>query len=198
MSSTDLVDPADLNTIAVQVFRQALEDYIHLQHPSTRTKKYIQEAYLSSIDMFWDPTYRIDAFKNDEGNPMNLEEFLLLAASRENLDIEAFHQFLLKETVTYWKDKLVNTVVIPDVMTICAVPYDISHTEDPYRVDYDNRVLYINKLPGEENNHEFLAAVIEIICFHKDLRVAAATRKSLGTAIYETLKLNNSFREQKS
>jgi hypothetical protein len=196
MMEFDPVEAEDLNRLAIQVFRQSLEDYIHLQHPLTRSKKYVHEAFLSSIDMFWDPDYRLDLFLDDDSEPMTLEEFLKLASDRSNLDLEAFTKYIQAQSETYWRNKHVNTITIPDVMMVCNVPYDISHIdEDTFKVDYESRTLFINKRPGEANNMRFCTALLEIICFHEDLRVAKAAQKALGHKFYDTLKMNNSFRE---
>jgi hypothetical protein len=195
----DPIEPEDLNKLAVQVFRQALEDYIHLQHPATRIKKYVHEAFLSSVDMFWDPDYRLDLFKDENGEAMDLETFLKLASDRSNLDLEAFTRYIQDQSETYWRNKYVNTITIPDIMMVCNTPYDISHIdEDQFRVDYDNRVLYINKKPLEANHMRFCAAILEIICFHTDLRVSKAAQKELGHKFYDVLKMNNSFKEPRA
>jgi hypothetical protein len=196
MTDFDPVEAEDLNKLAVQVFRQALEDYIHLQHPLTRSKKYVYESFLSSIDMFWDPDFRLDLFLDDNNEPMNLESFLKLASDRSNLDLESFTKYIQEQSEIYWRDKYVNTITIPDVMMVCNVPYDISHIEeDTFRVDYDSRTLFLDKRPTETNHVRFCTAIMEIICFHEDLRVAKAAQKSLGNRFYNTLKMNNSFRE---
>ena len=195
----DPVEPKDLNKLAQQVFRQSLEDYLHLQHPSVRTKKYVHEAFLSAVDMFWDPDYSLDSFSDENNEPMGIIDFMKLSADRENLDIEALQKFLIVESEKYWKDKMINTVTIPDIMMICSVPYDVSHIADAgFRIDYENRVLFINRKPNEINNQEFMAALIEIICYHHDLRISKVNQKVLGIAMYEILKINNSFKEPKA
>ncbi len=198
MMEFDPIEPEDLNKLTIQVFRQALEDYVHLQHPSTRVKKYVHEAFLSAVDLFWDPTYRLDLFKDENNDPMDLEEFLKLASDRSNLDLEAFTKYIQDQSTIYWSNKLVNTITIPDIMMICNTPYDVSHIdEEQFKVDYDNRVLYINKKPSEVNNIRFVTAILEIICFHQDLRVNKTAQKELGNKFYNVLKMNNSFRDPK-
>lgn len=199
MTTDDPVEPEDLNKLAQQVFRQTLEDYLHLQHPNTRTKKYIHEAYLSAVDMFWDPEYRLDAFTDENSEPLTLIKFMKLSADRENLDIHALRKYLMTETESFWKDKMTDTIAIPDTMIVCATPYDVSHiAESGFRIDYDERMLYINRKPSEVNNQEFLNALIEIICYHHDLRISKVNQRILGTAMYEILKINNSFKNPKA
>lgn len=194
----DPVEAQDLTKLAVQVFRQALEDYVHLQHPATRTKKYVHEAFLSAVDLFWDPEYRIDVFKGDKDESLNLEDFLKLAADRSNLDLEVFSTFLQDQSKSYWKDKLMTTITVPEIMMVCEVPYDIRHHAETYRVDYDNRIVFLNKKPAEDNYQEFFAALVEIICYHKDLKVSKSNIRILGAALYDIMKINNSFKEPKA
>ncbi len=198
-TSFDPVEASDLTKIAVHVFRQVVEDYVHLQHPLTRVKKYIHEAFLSAVDMFWDPQYEMSSFLNDEGKPMNLEEFLMLAADRSNLNKDALIKYLQKESESYWKNKHMNTIDIPEIMMVCNVPYNVCQRDsDTFEVDYDNRILYVNKTMTDQNNVQFCAALLEIICFHQDLKISKAARQEIGTKLYDTLKINNSFKEPKT
>lgn len=185
-------DLRDFRVLATQVFKQAVDDYVKLQHPTTRTKKYIHESFLAAVDMFWDPTYRMGAFVNEDKEPMSLEEFLLLATDRQNLDLEALYSFLMTESKNYWEDK--SLMLIPDIVMVCEVPYDVRHAEqDAYTVDYAQRTIFLNKTSSSKNQINFLIAILEIICFHEDLRMSVSVRNSLGKVLSETLSRNNYF-----
>lgn len=199
MTNFDPIDPEDLRKLAVQVFRQALEDYIHLQHPLSRSKKHSREAFSSAVDMFWSPDYHLDYFLDENEMPMALEDFLKLASDRSNLDIESFREYLQAQSKEYWRDKFVNTILIPDIVIVCETPYEIQQIDitakETYMVDYEKRIIYLDKTLSEANNMRFVTALIEVVCFHEDLRVAKATQKILGQRFYEILKMNNSFKE---
>lgn len=191
----DNIDEQDLTKIAVQVFHQALEDYIHLQHPSTRIKKYISEAFLSSIDLFWDPEYRLDIFLNENSEPMNLKEFLCLASNRENVSLENFYTHLETSSKNFWKGKLLNTITIPDVAMICQKPYNIVHAEKNGKIDFNTRTIFCNRKPAEDNNIFFIRMILTAIAYEKDLSIKQSLLNQLSDDFYETLKMNNSFRD---
>lgn len=187
----------DLRKIAVAVFGQTIDDYIRLQLPSSRRKKYIHESYLEAVEMFWDPHYRLGSFLNEEGQPMSLEEFLLMATDRLNLDLEALYPFLIAKSKEYWSDKMNYEMKIPDVLVICEVPYHTEHTLDEgYTVSYEDRVISLDKYSSNEAFINFFTAILEIICFHQELRVSVAARKELGRYFYETLNRSEGFLPQ--
>lgn len=47
-------------------------DYIKLQHPNNRKKRYLQEAYYTSIALFFDDSFRLDLFADQNGEPLSL------------------------------------------------------------------------------------------------------------------------------
>lgn len=192
-----MIEAQDLTILATQVFRQCVEDYIHLQHPQTRTKKYIHEAFLSSVDMFWDPEYRLDVFLDEENNPMDIKSFLKLASDRENINMNAFLAFIKSQSITYWKNKYMDTISIPSFLMICNTPYDVRHKESlTFEIDYKNRIISLNKNSSEDNNIIFFNALIEIICFHEEIQIKKEIQKQLAKSFYETFKMNNSFKSE--
>lgn len=189
-------DKADLRTLAIQVFYQAYTDFVHLQHPKTRTKPYVNEAWLSAIDMFFDPDYRLDFFQSEETEDgMNIDEFLQLVSDRENLNLEKLYSRLSIESSHFWENTMLDMYEIPRVFTICGMPYTVSHKEiASYSVDY---VLYEISLnltnPSDITFVAFFQAIVEIICYHTELRISKEQRLILGKTFFETLRLNNSF-----
>lgn len=187
-------DQHDYQRLAVEVFRQALDDYKRLQFPSMRSRKYMHETWLEAVDMFWDPEYRLEAFTDDNKAPMDLRNFMMLASDRSNLDIEALYKYLKQESFTYWENKLAYTMSTPDVIMVCEVPYNILHSEQPsYRIDYDTRTIFVDKRQTDLGQENFITAILEIICFHEDIRMAASARKIIGAVLTRTLKRNGHF-----
>lgn len=184
------IETEDLHKIATQIFRQAFEDYIRLQHSTMRAKKYLDEAYLSAIDMFWDQTFRFDMLDNDENKSMDLTDFLKLAADRENIDLEKLKVSLRTESRKYWRDKMI--LIIPDNIIICGVPFDIVQGE--YHYSIQDRIIRTDKKVSDENFIRLFELIITII--HE--LTASYSTLSLAQEFYYILKMNNGFKEVKA
>lgn len=191
----DVLTSEDITRLAVEVFNQGVIDYVHLIHPSKRTKTYLFESYLEAIDLFWDPHYRLDFFLNEDNDPMDLEEFLKLAADRERVDIESLYGYLAQAITVHWSDLFMDTIHIPHVLTICEVPYYVYQSDTTwFKIDYEKRIIHMRKQASNESGIALLGAVLEIICFHRDLKISIQNRKVMAEALYMVMKLNNNFK----
>ena len=57
------LDVKDYRLLLGHIIKQAIDDYIKLQHPKFRQKKYLHETFLDAVDMFFDPEYRFAYLK---------------------------------------------------------------------------------------------------------------------------------------
>ena len=72
--------------------------------------------------------------------------------------------------------------------------YRVQHQEKPeYKIDYDTKVLTLNKHPGTIQEECFVSAVFEIMMYHEDIPVKKANMKRMSKAWFRTLKINNCF-----
>jgi hypothetical protein len=51
------VDEHDYKRLLRAILVHAMDDYVKLQHPKNRRKKYLREAFSSAVDMFFDSEY---------------------------------------------------------------------------------------------------------------------------------------------
>lgn len=186
----DPIEAEDYEKLAVQVFRQLVDDYCHLQDPNVRKRPETRKAFLTAIDMVWDEDFRLLHFLNDDQLPMCLEEFLCIAADRGNVDIEAFRRYLTDETNKYFHEKNLDMFKIPEVIMICGVPYNIVNDECDSFVDYEARDILIKIEQTDAFFKKFFELMMEVICFHEDLKTSAVARKTLSMHVFETIRLN--------
>ena len=110
--SNDLIDPEDYKTIIKAVLRQGMDDYVKLQHPKFRTKKYLQEAFDSSVEMFFDSTYRLLYLLNEYGEPMSLKDMMTAILEDDRVSGKNLQKHLIEEARTFWETKLIRTSVL--------------------------------------------------------------------------------------
>ena len=77
-------------------------DYVKLQHPKNRDKKYLEETFITCVDMFFNDDFRFMHFNNDDDSKMSLNN--LLSASIGNLPASnmLMKKHLVAESIRYW------------------------------------------------------------------------------------------------
>lgn len=193
----DPVDHEDWKFLLQGILNQAVDDYIKLQHPGARQKTYLQEAFLDAVDMFFDKSYRFEALQNDFKEDMNIVDFFESLLQSERINIPAFQKHLIKETNKYWDTKEMQVINIPSTLSICGQVYTIEHTDDEgYEVDYDNRIIRLNKQTTEMNQRNLFRSMAEIIADSNELIFSKKTRESLVDDIFSCIKMNAGFMYQ--
>jgi hypothetical protein len=191
----DLLDEKDVVVLCTNILRQAIDDYSKLAHPNQRKKKYLEEAYQNAVNMFFDQTYRLIAFKNENDQDMSLEDFVKTILESDRVDLDKLRKHVVDQAIEYWNTKEVNTLIIPSSVYINGHVYQTSHSEDDtYQVDYDEKTIYLNRDDSNSENQEmFVKAVHEIICYHEEIVISKQQRDILARGWFRTLRLNNCF-----
>lgn len=191
---SDVIDHHDFGKLLAAIIRQALDDYIKLQHPKYRKKKYLIEAYEQAVDMFFDDDYRFLAIQNDDGDDMSLRDMVQAALKSNRVDIQKIRDHAINQAVEFWDQKQIKTIEIPESLQINGHVYRVQHHDEPgYVVDYNNKVLTLNKQPGSENEECLVAAAFEIMLYHEDIAIKKVSLKRMSKAWFRTLKINNCF-----
>lgn len=173
------------------ILRQAIDDYIKLQHPTRRQKKYEQEAFWSANDLLWDSEYRLLEPIGDNGEGISLRELCMLASARENVSLKSLRHYLVTEAKHYWSSKEMRTISIPDDIVLEGHVYYVRNGQST-SIDYEEKVIVINKQsPNAEQ--ELMEAVVEIACYHTEVRTSTVARKEISAALFRALKVNNCF-----
>lgn len=187
----------DYKTLLLAIIRQAMDDYIKLQHPKYRNKKYLQEAFDSAIGVFFDSSYRFLYLKNDEGESMSIEDLLSYFISSNKMDLETLRSHVIKEAKIFWENKLLNVIDIPESLIYDGHVYSVYHTdEDDYEIDYVAKTITINKdSSNSDNQQNFVKAAVEVMFYHEEIPMPKSKLDLLGKAFYRMIKVNSCFLE---
>lgn len=192
-------DAHDVQRLHEMILKQAMEDYVKLQHPRTRSKQYLQEAFQHAVDMLFDSTYRFLYLKNDDGGELSLAEMMTTILHKETVDLNKLRNHLIKDAEMFWAAKDIKTLDIPDDIVVdghiyMVLPIEDDAIEDSYRIDYDKKEIYLNKNSSDSTNQEALClAMIELVAHHDDVKVSGVALDRLGRGLFRLLRMNNCF-----
>ena len=184
----------EYKTLLHAILRQAMDDYIKLQ-PKFRKKKYLQEAFESAVDMFFDSDFRMLHVKNDMGDEMSLKDMITFLLEDDMSDLEKIKAHVINEARTFWETKLVRTLYIPDSFIYDGHVYAVHHTDsiDP-EIEFETKTIILNKQSEDSENQErFLQTVLKIVFYHEDITMSQKNIDSLGKALFKMLRLNSCF-----
>jgi hypothetical protein len=184
----------DWETLLMAILTQAMNDYVKLQHPKYRKKKYLQEAFDSAVKMLFDDTFEFMYLKNEYGDHMSLSDLLSNFISEKNMDLEKLRAHVINDAKIFWENKLLNVLDIPESFIYDGHVYDTIHTDDDCEIDYLNKKIYIDK---ENNNSDiqqvFIKAAVEIMLYHEEIPIAKKNIDLLAKAFFRMLKVNSCF-----
>ena len=186
-----LMDPEDYKILLHKILAQAIEDYIKLQHPSFRDKKYLQEAFEASVDMFFDSEYRFLFLKNELGEDMSLRDMVGILIDNSSADMQKLRDYVIEEARIFWETKIMRIVYVPDSFIYDGHVYDVQHTDSEPSIDYEKKIIVLNKKLDSESEELFLKLSIEVLCHHEGIKKKLADK--LGRALFRMLKINSCF-----
>lgn len=187
----------DYKNLLMAILSQTMDDYIKLQHPRYRKKKYLQEAFDSAVKMFFDESFELLYFKNDEGDHMSLNDLLSWFISDSNMDLNKLKEHVVSEAKIFWENKLLNVLDIPESFIYDGHVYQTHHTdESDYTIDFEAKTITLNKNSEDSLNQEnFIAAAIEVLLFHEEIPIKKAYREKLNKAFFRMIRMNSCFLE---
>ncbi len=192
---TEIFDPEDWKTLLRAILRQAMDDYVKLQHPSFRKKKYLQEAFDNAVAMVFDESFRFKApgLNNDDGDDMSFQDFCQeLMSNRVNLD--SMRQYLIQDAKEFWENKEIKTLYIPESFIYDGHVYSIFHSEEEPTIDFEDKLIYCNKrATNSDNQLEFMKLATQVMLYHEELAMKGADVEQLGKALFRMLKVNSCF-----
>lgn len=124
------IDTQDFSTLLHAILRQGIDDYIKLQHPKFRNKKYLKEAFQSSVDMFFDSEFRFLHIQDGFGENISLKELIQEILSDDRFDLKKIQEHVIEEAREFWETKLIRTIYIPDSFVYDGHVYKIKHHDD--------------------------------------------------------------------
>lgn len=190
------IDKQDLKRLMHAILKQAMDDYIKLQHPITRKKKYMQEAFDSAVEMFFDSEYSFMYVKDEEDNMMSLKDLVYELMGDDRVQVDKIKDHVINSARTFWENKFVNTIDIPDSLVFDGHVYSVYHTDDndEANIDFKNKILTVNKDSScSENQQQFIQMCMKIICYHEEYKISASVIDKLGNSVFKLMKMNSCF-----
>ena len=188
-------DTYDWKILLNAILRQAVDDYVKLQHPKFRKKKYMQEAFDSAVDMFFDSEFRLLHLKNDDGEFMSLKEMITSILEDDRLEMDKMKEHVVNEARSFWETKLVNTIYIPESFIYDGHVYSVLHSdEEDVAIDFDLKTITLNKnIKDSENQQRFVESAVKVICHHEDLTISRVNLDKVGKGVFKMLRINSCF-----
>lgn len=192
---SDIVDEVDYRKLLQNLLMQAVDDYIKLQHPAYRRKTYLEEAFLSAVDMFFDAEYQFSNFKTNENTYMALKDLVSEALQTEDPDIEKFKANLIEKTKDFWHEHRAKTIYILDFVSIEGHTFETKHFEiESFEVDWDNKIIMLNKLPCFENEKTFMRAITHVALELNEMDRSYEDTLKLSGIFFNLFKTNDALR----
>lgn len=184
-------DNSEYKNLIKAIIDNATIDYIKLQHPNNRKKKYLQDAYINSIALFFDPTYTFSLFKNNDGDFLMLYDALKIISDGTKIDLQKFKDHLLNETIKYWNEKHFQNLSIPNSINVNGIVYFIKYGPES-KIDYENQLIYLQK-DSKTNDRDFVKFVLILIFKKCNIELDNRAFQEFQKYIYFFLKVNACF-----
>src|SRR5687767_2012363 len=111
----DIIDEQDWRNLLVTILNQTIDDYIKLQHPASRNRKYLQEFYLTAIAFLFDDSYTLSNIKNGFNEDMSVPDLNSEVMDTDKPDMKRLRQYAIQQTKEYWENKNMPVIDhIPD------------------------------------------------------------------------------------
>ena len=194
----DMVELEELNhdedykRIIQAVISSALTDYKKLSHPKNRTKKYLEQSYLNSIDMFFNDNYRFEAFTSLlTEKPLTTKDLISILISSKSVSMKKARQHAIEESIRYWWEKNFHDISVPSSINIFGIVYSV-HTASTEYIDLENNKLYlpIKKIGSDRT---FFKLCLKVILKESEIELSDETFEQLHKVFYLFLKINNAF-----
>ncbi len=188
----------DLKRLVKAVFESSLVDYIKLQHSKNRNKKFLEESFANSVNMFFDDSFRFEHFQDFETQTKNLNflELMELFLNTKNIKIENVHEHISKESINYWWDKNFHNLEIPTHITIAGIVWTIVNSPSQTYIDQSNKRIYC-PIKHINSDKKFLNVCLRLICEASDLNIKDEDFEKLFKVFYLFLKINSPFKQRK-
>ena len=194
MADDERLDPEDYKTLLNAVLRQAIDDYIKLQHPKFRNKKYLKEAFTSAVELFFDKEYRFLYLKNEYDEDLNLKDLIAHLLNDNRSDLTLLQNHVIEEARVFWETKLIRTIYLPDNFIYGGHVYAVHHTDSQEAsIDYNKKIITLNKRNDSESEQEFIELAIGVCMHHEKKNMSQKEIEEIAKIVFRMLKINSCF-----
>lgn len=184
----------DYKTLLMAILTQAMNDYVKLQHPKYRKKKYLQEAFDNSVKMLFDDSFEFLYLKNEYGENMSLKDLLSYFITERNLDLQKLRAHVISEAKIFWENKLLNILEVPESFIYDGHVYDTVNSDEDVFVDYVDKIIYINKETNNSDTQQaFIKCAVEIMLYHEEIPISKKNIETLAKGFFRMLRVNSCF-----
>lgn len=192
ISDLELNHDEDYRQLIKAVIETAVVDYTKLQHPLNRNKKYLNEGFLSAVEMFFDENYRFEAFTSIQSeSPLTTKDMLSIMVNSTEVNMEKTKQHVIDESINYWWTKNFHDIKIPSKIIIYGKTWFI-HNSQKQHIDYKKQHLYI-PLKNNKADRIYFDLILQVILTEANLDISKEDFKTLHKVFYLFLKVNNAF-----
>ncbi len=194
----NVIDEQDWRNLLVTILNQTIDDYVKLQHPASRNRKYLQEFYLTAIAFLFDDTYTLENIKNGFNEDMSVPDLISEVMDTDKPNMKRLRQYAINQTKEYWENKNMPVIDhIPDTVCISGETYMVQHAHiSSFAIDHEAKTIVLDKHTSDTNKTNFLKACMTVIIEQEDLsnaKITAAAVSKLTKALAWLLKVNNCF-----
>lgn len=188
----------DYKRLLKAVFDSAMVDYIKLQHSNNRNKKFLEESFKNSVDMFFDNSYRFEHFQDTKTQTKNLsfKQFMECYLDTTNINIKKIQNHIQEESIAYWWDKNFHNLEVPDRITIAGSVWTIINSPNNQYYDLENRRIYCSK-DKIDSDKDFLKICLKILCQFSNIKMQDEHFELFFKMFYLFLKINSPFKQRK-
>ena len=190
-----LEEPEDHKRLLYAILRQAIDDYVKLQHPKFRSKKYLQEAFSSSVDLLFDSSYRMLHVKDEYGQDLSLKDLITSLMKDDRNDLTKLRNHAIEQACEFWENKFIRTLEIPRNFVCNGHVYTVHHNdEEGYLIDFCKKEIYLDKQCGSSSEEMFLTAIFQIVLKHENILLGSKEiENKIASGIFKILKVNSCF-----
>jgi hypothetical protein len=188
------IDPDDdYEKLLKVVLDAALVDFIKLQHPKNRNKKYLEEALDTSVELFFDPDFRFEYFfhQDDPQRKYSLKEVLIKLLNTRRISMEKVKQHVVDESISYWWEKNFHDIKIPAKINLAGKVFYIVNSKQE-QIDFENNKLYFaSKKLGADR--VFFKLCLKVLIVESGLDFTDEQLEYFYKYFYLFLKINDAF-----
>lgn len=190
----EIYDPQDHQRLVAAILMGSVDDYIKLQHPTTRKRAYLNEAFEHACGLLFDDEFRLLYVKSEDGQEYALKDLLQASLDDDRPSVQKLREYVISEAQKFWETKKVNTLYIPSSLIINGHVWTVLHTDDDSSYDTESMVIYTNKKDESSLNQEsFFLTVWEILLMHYEVTVSKQNATIMGKALFQLLRQNDCF-----
>lgn len=182
----------DYKRIVKAVIESSITDYVKLAHPKNRNKKYLEQIFLNAIEVFFDDSYKFEAFVSIVDQlPLSTKDLISIMISSSGVSMDKARQHVINESIKYWWEKNFNDISIPSSINIFGKVYFI-HNASTEHIDLDKNKIFL-PIKKTGSDRIFFKLCLKVILIESGIELEEETFNRLHKVFYLFLKINNAF-----